>query len=115
MQDPETYLKNLGIELPCAVDPSKPAVLDAAHRAYVNHEVYFFSTEEACANFRKDPLPWCGLVTDPVSGKRFRPTKASPHLAYAGRPYYFATKATRSKFQAQPERYKNPTRTMPKM
>jgi YHS domain-containing protein len=108
VQDPEVYLRNLGIVLPCAVEPWKHAILDAKYRAYVNHEVYFFSGDRALSEFRKNPLEYCGLVTDPVSGRRFKPKKRSPVLTYDGRPYYFETKKTRAKFEAEPERFKNP-------
>ena len=115
MQDPETYLSEVNVELPCAVDPSRPAILDAAHRILVNHEVYFFSSEEARAAFLRNPLAYCGLVTDPVTGRRFHPTRRSPKLVYAGRPYYFETRTSRKTFRSSPVPYKNPVRKMPEM
>jgi YHS domain-containing protein len=114
VKDPEVYLKELGVELPCAIHPEKGAVLDSAHRSYVNHEVYFFSSAGARRRFEKDPLRYCGLVTDPVSLERFRPTRASPRADHAGRPYFFASEATRSTFQGDPIAYANPKRKMPK-
>ena len=114
MQDPESYLQNEGIDLPCAVEPWKHAILDAAHRALVNHEVYFFSNDRARARFLEDPLPWCGLLTDPVSGQRFKPSGKSPKLVYEDRPYYFTSKKNLARFKADPEKYKNPVRKMPK-
>lgn len=115
MEDPEIYLNELGLAFSCVVDPSRPAILDAAHRLLVNHEVYFFSSEQARAAFRKDPIRWCGLVTDPVTGLRFRPGRASPRLEYEGRPYYFASRGSRKTFRADPARYRNPMRRMPEM
>ncbi len=115
MQDPEIYLSELAVELPCVVDPAEPAILDAAHRTLVNHEVFFFSSEEARATFLRDPLAYCGLVTDPVTGHRFHPTRRSPKLVHDQRPYYFETRASRTRFRSDPGRYKNPVRKMPEM
>jgi YHS domain-containing protein len=115
VQDPEVHLNELGVKLPCVVDPSRQAILDAEHRVLVNHEVYFFSSDEAKARFLKNPRKWCGLVTDPVSRARFEPVKASPRTTYAGRLYYFSSPETLESFLAMPERYKDPTRTMPEM
>jgi YHS domain-containing protein len=113
VQDPEIYHTDLKVELPCAVDPSRPAIVDAAHRALVNHEVYFFSSPEALRTFSKDPLRYCGRLTDPVSGVRFQPTRSSPKAVYEGRPYYFHSAANRRMFQASPEKYEYPVRRMP--
>ena len=115
VQDPEALLNELGVKLPCIVDPSRQAILDADHRVLVNHEVYFFSSAEAKARFVKNPLKYCGLVTDPVSRERFRPSRSSPKTTYAGRLYFFSSPKTLETFRAMPERYKDPTRTMPGM
>ena len=114
MKDPQTYLRQLAISLPCPVHPDKEAVLDPKHRAFVNHEGYFFSSEEALALFIKDPLPYCGLLTDPVSQVRFQATKSSPRFEYKGRPYYFTTAASLATFKSAPEMYATPKRVMKK-
>jgi len=113
VKDPETYLNHLGIALPCPVRAPEPAILDAAHRAMVNHEIYFFSSEGARERFLKDPLRWCGLLTDPVSGERFQPSVASDRLDYSGRAYYFTSGATRAAFAKSPGTFANPKRQMP--
>ena len=99
----------------CLIDPSKPAILDRDHTVLVNHETYLFSTIEARDAFLKDPLRWCGEVTDPVTGMRFRPTDKSPKTEHAGRTYFFSGTATKTTFLAKPAEYANPKRTMPKM
>lgn len=115
MQDPEVHLNALGMEFPCIVEPSKPAILDADHRVLVNHEVYFFSSAKAKAKFESNPRKWCGLVTDPVRRERFRPAKSSPKTTFAGRLYFFSSAETLATFLAMPDMYNDPTRTMPKM
>src|SRR5207247_5333692 len=79
----------------------------------VNHEIYLFSSEGARERFLKDPLGWCGLLTDPVSGERFRPSAASNRVEYEGRPYYFTSGATRAAFEKAPASFANPKRQMP--
>ena len=105
MKDPEMYLKERNIALQCPVDPQKPAVLDAAHRAFVNHEVYFFSGRIARWRFQWNPLRWCGIVTDPVNHVRFQPTSQSPHVKFHGRPYYFTADSTLVAFEATPDSF----------
>ena len=78
MQDPEHYIAELGLTFPCPVRPDLDAVIDAEHRAFVNHEIYFFSSREAAAEFSRRPLRYAGLVTDPVNGSRFAPSEISP-------------------------------------
>lgn len=104
--EPERYLSVLNIEVPCAVT-HRPAVIDSVHRCYVNHEIYFFADQVAKARFEKNPLKWCGLVTDPISQQRFQPTAKSPQLVYGGRHYYFERKENLAAFQAEPEAHRN--------
>lgn len=113
MQDPQVYLKQLGVHLMCPIYPDREAVIDAGHRTYVNHEIYFFSDLEALEQFKKHPLRWCGMLTDPVTGARLHPSEASPRFDYKGRPYFFSTPATRAAFEADPEPLANPKRKMP--
>lgn len=105
MQDPEPFLQQMGAELRDPVDPKKKAVLDAGLRAYVNHEVYFFADRKTLARFRKDPLKYCGVVTDPVNRVRFRPTKRSPKREYMMQPYYFTADSTLAAFDAAPDSF----------
>jgi YHS domain-containing protein len=105
VQGPERYLKMHGISLACPVHPDRAAVLDSAHKAEVNHEVYFFSDQAALARFRANPLRYCGTVTDPVNRRRFRPTWFSPRYDFLGRPYFFTSRATRATFKAYPDSF----------
>ena len=99
------YLQQAGLELPCAVEPQQHALLDAKLRAFVNHEVYFFSNQRARRRFLKDPPRYCGLLTDPVSRRRFKPAPGSPHLEYQERWFYFSSDSTRTAFQAAPDSF----------
>jgi YHS domain-containing protein len=102
VQDPEWYLNEIGVKLPCAVVKGGDARISAGMSARVNHEIYFFSTPAAKRKFAADPIRWCGLVTDPVSKERFRPAKSSPRVDHAGRPYFFASDSTRAAFASDP-------------
>jgi YHS domain-containing protein len=93
----------LDLHVPCAIDTAADAVIDADHCAFVNYEVYFFSTPALRAQFVESPIRYCGLVTDPIRKERFRPTKRSPWAEYRGRPYYFLSDTTRAEFLAMPD------------
>jgi YHS domain-containing protein len=108
VQDPEWYLKELGVKLPCAVVKGGDARIDKSTSARVNHEIYYFSTPAAKRKFLADPLRWCGMVTDPVSRERFRPREGSPRVDHGGRPYFFASDATSAAFAAEPARFAEP-------
>ncbi len=73
---------------------------------FVNHEAYFLSSPATKMRFERRPWKYCGLVTDPVTLDRFRPTKKSPSCIYNGRPYYFATDETKVTFLDDPETYR---------
>ena len=105
IQDPERYLRPMKISLRCPVVPSRRAILDSSLRVRLNQDIYYFSSMAALKRFRKDPLRYCGKLTDPVTRERFRPTKSSPHVAFRGRDYWFAADSTLARFQAQPERF----------
>lgn len=108
MQGPEEYLNELGISLPGAVDPSKPAILDVAHRELVNYEAYYVSDEAAKKQFEAQPYRYTGKVTDPVSMERFLPTEASPVRSYGGRLFYFSSQENARTFDADSVRYGMP-------
>jgi YHS domain-containing protein len=105
VKDPERYLKEQSIEIPCVVHPRSRARLDPAHRAFVNYEIFYFSTPYSRTAFLRNPLPYCGWLTDPVSGVRFRPNASSPRMLLRGRPYYFASESTRTAFKAMPDSF----------
>ena len=78
MQDPERFLKEQSIQVHCVVHPDKPARIEPKLRAWVNHELYYFSDAKALSSFRKDPLHYCGLVTDPVTRRAYRVDQGIP-------------------------------------
>ena len=108
VQGPETYLNQLGIHLACAVDSSREAILDEAHRAFVNYEAYYFSSDEAKRTFAAAPYRYTGKVTDPVSRERFIPTAESPSRTFNGRLFYFETDTTVAAFDANRDKYGTP-------
>jgi YHS domain-containing protein len=112
VKDPEVYLNDLGIHLNGAVSDDHPAVIDTAHKRYVNWEVYFMANDDAVRAFDADPLRYCGLVTDPVSKKRFRPDENSPKTVYNDRIYYFESAANLEAFNNMPEGLANPALKM---
>lgn len=108
MQDPQVQLKELGITLPDALDPSKTAVLDVEHRSFVGYETYFFADEADKRRFEADPTGSCGILTDPVTKQRFRPGSDSPQTAYNGRTYYFFEAASLETFEKAPDAFAKP-------
>lgn len=104
-QDPERYLRELKISVRCPVYPARRAILDSSLRMKINQDIFFFSSQAAMKRFEKDPLRFCGKLTDPVTRERFRPTSASPHVTFRGRMYFFAADSTLARFQAQPEKF----------
>jgi YHS domain-containing protein len=112
VQDPERFLLEQSIQVPCVVHPDKQARIESQLRAWVNHELYYFSDDKAFSSFRKDPLKYCGLVTDPVTRRRFRPDKRSPRFSYKDRPYYFSSDSTLKAFEATPDSFATPSRGM---
>jgi len=112
VQGPEKYLNELGITLPCAVDSTRPAIIDVAHRALVNYEAYFVADDAALKAFVAEPYRYAGKVTDPVSRARFVPTSRSPTRSQAGRLFYFESSETATTFDTDPMRYGTPMPTM---
>lgn len=108
--DPQLYLEQLDITLPCVVDAREDAVLDVEHRVFVNHETFFLSSDAALEAFRDDPLRYVGLLTDPVSGERFQPVPDSPTRVLGDRTFYFVSQDTRDAFERDPQRFALPDR-----
>lgn len=108
MQSPEFYLNDLGITVPCVVEPSRPALLDEQHRVFVNWETYYLSSDEALAKFRAAPLKYVGTVTDPVTRERFRPGGRNTRIEHDGRIIWFKKAENAVRFRASPEAYVPP-------
>jgi YHS domain-containing protein len=105
VQGPDKYLTELGISVKCVVDPSRTAVLNATHRAFVNYEAYYFCDQANMSKFDAAPYRYTGKVTDPVTRERFQPTADSPHRSYGGRLFYFASAETATTFDADQMKY----------
>jgi len=108
VQGPEYYLNQLGITVPCVVDPTREARLEEDYRVFVNWETYYLCDEEALAAFRADPARYAGKVTDPVTRERFRPGPDAPRSDYAGRIFLFSSGETAAAFAAMPDSFATP-------
>lgn len=104
-EDPNLYVESRKVDVPCAVEPGKTAKADKQLTARVNYEVFMFSSAAARRKFDQDPLKYCGLVTDPVSQKRFQPSPRSPRTVFKERPYYFLSDSTYAVFHATPDSF----------
>ena len=107
MQDPEKYLKEMKVTPPSIFKGGKRPVLDSSLKAQVNFEIYYFGTPAEKKRFLADPLRYAGLVTDPITYERFRPTASSPKTTYGSRLYYFASDSTRAEFLKDPVTHKD--------
>ena len=105
MQDPDRWLKDKKVALPCIVEPGKRAVLDRAKCERIGKDWFFFSSAKARARFVREPLRYVRALTDAVTHERFRPTAASPTAKYQGITFYFANEANRAQFAALPDSF----------
>ena len=102
MQDPERYLKERKVRPPSIFPNGKKPLIDSSLREKVNFEIYYFATAAEKEKFHKNPLLYCGKLTDPITMARFRPTASSPKFQYQGRLYYFTADSTLARFVANP-------------
>jgi YHS domain-containing protein len=105
VKDPEKYLKQQKIDMRCVVNQGRHAAPDLKRRMMINYEIFYLSTMDALALFKKHTLQYCGWLTDPVNRAHFRPTASSPRMSYNGRTYYFSTISNRMKFEAMPDSF----------
>lgn len=115
VQDPATYLEAREIEVTSFFDSDRMAVLDDAHLARVNFDLFFFADDDELQRFRDDPLRHCGTLSDPVTFERFRPTRRSPRLSHAGKTFVFANSVTYATFAAMPDSFVVPRLRMEEM
>jgi len=87
------------------VDPRFVGSLADSLHYRVNGEVYRFSSRLTLRRFRRTPVVWCGVVRDPVTGNRFRPSSRSPAFYWGGGPYFFESDSTKRQFVADPHKY----------
>lgn len=78
----------------------------------MNYEAFYFADGNERARFLKDPVRWCGWITDPVTHRRFHPLKEAPREEHGGRIFYFASDSTRALFAAQPDSFAAPRSEM---
>ena len=105
MTDSEFALFHMQRALYDPVDPQLLGSLLPDLHFRVNGEVYRFGAERTLQRFMEEPELWCGLLRDPVTGKRFVPSTRSPRLYFVGGPYYFASDSTHDRFLEDPARY----------
>ena len=105
MKGPEAALKELGLELPGAVDPDSPAVLEPSHRLVVNGQFYWASSMESAEVLRTRPHLYVGPVRDPVTRELFTPTKSSPRRDTDSGLLYFASNAAAQVYDRNPGNY----------
>ncbi|TAJ16757.1 MAG: hypothetical protein EPO68_10570 [Planctomycetota bacterium] len=103
MQDVPEYVRRKGLAFPCYMDARKPAQIDAAHCVRLNWEAFFFSDLYERERFLSDVFLYCGLLTDPISRKRFHPGPDSPRYDYEGVAYYFEDARNRAAFESDPK------------
>lgn len=106
MQDPEPYLRNLGIEVPCVVFSDRKARIDTSLRRRLGHDLFYFSTAQAMNLFDRNPLKYVRRLSDPVTSARFSVTRNSRNAEYRGRRYFFIADSTKVRFLAEPERWR---------
>jgi YHS domain-containing protein len=108
LQDVPAFVARSGLVFQDYLDARKPAILDAAHCARLNFEAYFFGDPWEKERFLSDPLVYCGLLTDPISRRRFRPRPDSPRTRHGEVTYYFESQANREIFEEDPEAFRLP-------
>jgi len=96
----EFLLEHMSNSLYDPVDPTQVGSLSSELRAYVNGEIYRFAGSTTLARFRRNPVRWCGVLRDPVTGVRFMPTQRSPRLEMPDGPYFFPSDSCRRAFAA---------------
>ena len=101
----EFLLEHLSRTLFDPIDTAQVGSLSPALRTRVNGEIYRFANPLTRARFRRDPVRWCGILRDPVTGIRFIPGRGSPRLDLADGPYFFASDSSRRVFGADTARF----------
>lgn len=97
-----------GIEVRGYFDNGRKAQVDPDHCVRLNYEAYFFADLAAVDRFLADPLRFCGMLTDPVSKRRFRPLPDAPGAMHEGIDYFFENQANRDMFVRMPDSFRLP-------
>lgn len=108
MQDVPGFARQNGLDFRDYLDERFEAVLDAEHCVRINYEAFLFGDAWSRERFLADPTDFCGLLTDPVTKRRFRPARGAESLRHEDVAYYFESEASRALFEAEPTRYRLP-------
>ena len=103
--DSEFALFHLKRALWDPVDPTRLGSLSPDLQFRVNGEVYRFADEKLLRRFMQAPYVWCGVVRDPVTGRRFLPSSMTPSAYWIGGPYFFESEDSKSAFVDDPHKY----------
>jgi YHS domain-containing protein len=112
VQDVPQFVRRKEVGLFDYLDNRVEAVIDSEHCVRLNYETYFFGDLWTKERFRSDPVMFCGLLTDPVSRERFRPSEDSPRSSYEKVTYYFQDRSNRDLFELSPMTYRLPSWSM---
>ena len=108
MQDFPVFVERKGLSFRDLLDSREPAIIDADHCVRLNYEGFFFGNLYTRERFVSDPWLYCGMLTDPVSKRRFRPSADSPRSRHEDVIYYFEGEAQQALFEADPDEFKLP-------
>lgn len=108
MQDVPEFVRRAELVFQDYLDSRRAAVIDAAHCVRLNYEAFFFADAWERERFRSDPLLYCGLLTDPISRRRFLPNADSPRTTFEGVTYFFEDARYRELFEEAPEQFRLP-------
>lgn len=112
MKDPDGFLRSVHVSFASFLTPSRPAILDPEHRVRINYETFYFATEAEKRRFLRNAVSLCGLLTDPVTERRFRPRPNSKQTTRDGVLYLFETEDSYREFLQMPSMYAQPHPTM---
>ena len=101
-----------GLRFDGYLDPTRPAKLDGEHCVRINYEAFLFASVQNRDRFLADPIFYCGLLTDPVSKRRFRPGLNAPRTEHDGVLYFFEDPGNLERFARRPDDYRLPGWTM---
>lgn len=112
MQDVPEFVRQKGLVLRDFLDQREEAIIDKEFCVRLNYEAYFFGNLWSRERFLSDPILYCGLLTDPVTRRRFRPRADSPRRRFEEVTYYFESEISSTQFDEGPEAYQLPSWTM---
>lgn len=115
VQNPLPFVQKQHLNFHCVVNTNKMATIDDKHQRKVNWEIFYLSDDDALAKFDKDPIKYCGILSDPVTGQRFRPGDDSPTETYRKQLFYFQSDSTKQVFDENPDGHKEPDLSRPEL